>query len=135
MPDSLVLDTSALMAIILEEPEAEYAEAAVRSALRRGESLLMPFLVAAEIEYLVARRFPNSIDAYLVRMNAWPAEIVESDEEWRHESARVKAAGNISFADSWVASLGLLREAPVLHKDPQFEQVSGLQTINIRRRR
>lgn len=132
MPDSLVLDTSALMAIILDEPEADAAEAGVRTALRRGDSILLPFVVATEIEYLLIRRFGDRGDLYLARINAWPTELIESDDGWRHEAARVKAAGNISFADAWVAALGLLRDAPVLHKDPQFEAVDRLKTIDLR---
>lgn len=135
MPVSLVLDTSALMAIILEESEADEAEAAVRLSLRRGDSILMPFVVATELEYLLARKFGDSMELYLTRLQAWPADVVESNESWRHETARVKAAGNVSFADAWVAALGLLRDSPVLHKDPQFERISGLKTIDIRRRR
>jgi predicted nucleic acid-binding protein len=132
VPDNLVLDTSAVMAIVLEEPEANTAEAAIRAALRRGAVLLEPLVVATEVEYLVIRRYGDSGDGYLSRIQAWPTEVIESDEPWRHEAARVKAVGNISFADSWVAALGLLRGAPVLHKDPQFEGVAGLKTIDIR---
>ena len=136
MPDSIVLDTSAVMAILDNEPEASYVSDILAGAIASGDTLLMPFVVLVEIEYLLIRRHGESQSpAYLALLEGWPAEIVESNASWRSETARIKAAGDISFADAWVASLGILRNATVLHKDPQFERVSGLKTINIGRKR
>lgn len=134
MPDSIVLDTSSVMAILSDEPEGARASRILFRAATRGDTLLMPFVVLTEVEYLLMRRHgPSEAHQSLAQVEAWPIEVIESDRSWRTETARIKAAGNISFADAWVAALGIIRDAAVLHKDPQFQAVAGLKTIDIRR--
>jgi len=38
----------------------------------------------------------------------------------------VKAKTSLSVADAWIASLALLHQAELVHKDPEFESVPDL---------
>ena len=53
--------------------------------------------------------------------------VVESDPDWRSAAAGVKSRGRISIADAWVASLALMRDAKLVHKDPEFDAVEELK--------
>jgi predicted nucleic acid-binding protein len=64
-------------------------------------------------------------------LDAWPVESVESYLSWRRAAARVKAQGKVSFAAAWVAALALLRDAELVHKDPEFDAVTGLKTLRL----
>ncbi len=128
-----VFDTSAVMAVLNAEPEAATVATLVAQADRSEVDIALPFLVLMEVEYLLLRYRPRSeVESYVARLAEWPATIMESFETWRRTAARVKAAGNISVVDAWVAALGLLTGAEVIHRDPQFEKVSGLRQRNLR---
>ncbi len=55
----------------------------------------------------------------------------ESTPEWRHEAARVKATSRLSLADAWVSSLAILYRGQLIHKDPEFDQVDGLEMLRL----
>ena len=128
-----VLDTSAVMTVLNGEAETPQVVQLLEEGQRGEVSLVLPFVVLMEAEYLMLRRH-SARDAgfYLELVSSWPAEIVESNETWRRRAAEVKAQGDISFADAWVAALGLARDATVVHKDPQFAAVHGLSHKDIR---
>lgn len=135
MTSTLVLDSSAVMAILNAEPEGPNALAALQRVRDDGR-ILMPSVVLMEIEYLLLRKHSAiDTDRYMSAISTWPAEVMETFESWRRQAARVKAAGNISVVDAWVAALALLADGEVLHKDPQFDGVQGLRTIDIRRQK
>ena len=133
-PPAFVLDTSAIIAVLRNEPERPLVVSVLETARASGARVQVPFLVLMEVEYLLLREHaPADVDGYLGLVSNWPVSIVESSLEWRRAAAAVKAAGNISVVDAWVAALGLLTDAEVLHKDRQFEGVSGLNEKDIRR--
>ena len=120
------------MAVLNNEAEGPAVIELIEEAVAAGDGVLLPFLVVMEVEYLLMRRHrPADAERSLNLVLGWPAEVVESFEEWRREAARVKAAGDISVVDAWVAALGLLTGGEVLHKDPQFEAVVGLRQHNL----
>jgi hypothetical protein len=38
---------------------------------------------------------------------------------------RVRATASLSLADAWIAALALLNQGELVHKDPEFEQLSA----------
>lgn len=121
-----VLDTSAIMAVLQGEPGAEQVQ-----ALIGDRDVALPFVSLMEVEYKLLRRLPALAGEAMRDVLAWPVEVVESDARWRREAARVKARGGLSFADAWVASLALLRDAELVHKDPEFESVPDLKMLRL----
>ena len=124
---SYVLDTSAIMAVLLSEDGGKTAA----EIFAMGETVLVPFIAMMEVEYKLARKSREMADDGLDTVATWPIEVIESDVAWRQAAAQVKLRGRISLGDSWVASLALLREAVLVHKDPEFEDVEGLQELRL----
>jgi predicted nucleic acid-binding protein len=115
------------MALILREQGAEQ----VREAIYSPERVRLPFLVLMELEYKLLQNKPEAVDEALSLIDAWPVDLVESHYRWRREAARLKAQGKMSFADAWVASLALLNDAELVHKDPEFDGVDGLKALKL----
>jgi predicted nucleic acid-binding protein len=133
MPDfDYVLDTSAVLAVILREPERQPVVELLQEAQSGAALVALPFLALMESEYTLLRRFePDEVTAALLLVAQWPASIVESNEEWRHEAARVKASGGVSLADAWMAALATLSNAQLAHKDAEFDKVPGLRSLKL----
>ena len=127
-----VLDTSAILAVVLGEPEGRPVVQLLQEARAGKATIGLPFLALMESEYALIRRFTiEEVTASLLLVEGWPASIVESNEEWRHEAARVKAGGGLSLADAWMAALATLSNAQLVHKDKEFDKVSNLRTLKL----
>jgi len=119
-----VLDTSALMRLLLDEPGAGEVERIVEG----DEPVALPFMAVMEVQYVLLRRLPPlHVGRLIATLQAWPVEIVESDPEWGRQAANVKAQGGLSLADAWMAALALQRDARLVHRDPEFDGVPGLR--------
>lgn len=127
-----VLDTSALAAAILGEPEGRTVIGVLERARKGRTRIGVPFLALMEIEYRLMRSFAlREVAGALTYMQQWPVVVVESDEEWRHEAARIKATGGLSLADAWMAALATLSGARLVHKDAEFDRVTGLRSMKL----
>jgi predicted nucleic acid-binding protein len=128
-----VLDTSAILAAFKAERGHEEVRRVLRDAReQRDIEVYIPFMALMEIQYQFLREMtPRDVDYWLSVAMSWPIGVVESNPIWREEAAHVKARGKISLADSWVASLALLQNAELLHKDPEFDGVEGLKAIRL----
>ena len=127
-----VLDTSAVLAAVLGEPEGRAVIDVLERARRRKAAIGLPFLALMESEYRLLRWFSaEDVAASLLYVQGWPAVVIESNEEWRHEAAKIKARGGLSLADAWVAALARLSDAELVHKDPEFEKVDGLRSMKL----
>ncbi len=127
------LDTSAVLAVLKRERDYEKVADLLRSARARDDvRILVPFVALMEVQYKLLQEIPESDVAYWLNVvRAWPIEVIESSPDWGSEAARVKAMSHVSLADAWVASLALIEDAELLHKDPEFEDVAGLRMIKL----
>ena len=124
-----VLDTSALVSYFKDEPSAGKVEL----VLRQPSTSLLPFMAIMELRYVLARTFPPPrVDQIIRTLRASGAPIVESDPAWGAAAARLKARGGLSLADAWIASLALLHDAELIHRDPEFDRVEGLRSYSLR---
>lgn len=128
-----VLDTSAVLAVLLAEPGYEKATELLAPAdSDGGQDILLPFMALMEIQYRLLRDLPPGDALAAVRLvEAWPARLVESNPLWRQRAAEVKSRGGLSVADAWIASLALLHDAELVHKDPEFDTVEGLRSYRL----
>ena len=128
-----VLDTSAVVAFVREEPgEQEVSDLLERAQSEEGLRLLLPFMVLMEIEYVLLRTYPRDVtEATLAIMGSWPIEVIESHQRWRRAAAHVKASYRLSLGDAWIAALALLEDADLVHKDPEFDAVPGLKALRL----
>lgn len=129
---AFVLDTSAVLTILNREDGLDTVLSLLDKA-RDGQCIIfIPFLALMELEYLLLRRIsPEETMAVLSLVNAWPVQILESTEEWRHQAAKLKSRTPLSVADAWIASLALLQQAELVHKDPEYDQVPGLPILKL----
>jgi predicted nucleic acid-binding protein len=124
---SFVLDTSAFLALRENESGANRVEALLSQAKKNQSRLLASFMTRMEILYIVwreegeepARHALRLIDSFAVQWIACDTEILES-------AARLKARGNLSVADSWIAATAICYGATLLHKDPEFEPLQEI---------
>lgn len=127
---SFVLDTSAILTVLNQEDGAETVVSLLDEA-REGQIMVyLPFVALMELEYLLLRTISAEETRYLLALvKVWPAQIVESDEDWRHQAAVIKAKTPLSVADAWNAALALSRDAQLVHKDPEYEKVPHLPVL------
>jgi predicted nucleic acid-binding protein len=87
--------------------------------------VFIPFMALMEVEYWLLRRLsPREMETTLFLVDNWPSQVVESNPQRRHEAGRVKATASLSVADAWIAALAILNQGELVHKDPEFEQLS-----------
>lgn len=131
-----VLDTSAIMCVLYQEDGAEQVveilDAAQTASRSDAPEVLVPFIALMELEYWLRRRLaPREMEQILLLLANWPVQVVESSPEWRHAAARVKASASLSVADAWIAALAMLRQGVLVHKDPEFDQVTELKSLRL----
>jgi predicted nucleic acid-binding protein len=118
-----VLDTSAIFVVLFGEPGYEV----VADVLTGSDDVLLPFMALMELQYQLIRHAPPDEAVSALRLvTSWPAEVIESSAAWRDRAAAVKAPGGLSLGEAWIAALALLRNAVLIHRDPEFDSVPGL---------
>ena len=122
-----VLDTSAIIAYLYDEDGSDQAEAVIFG----GGEVAVPFAAVMEVEYKLLRELPDDTEERMTAFLDWPVQVIESDSDWRHEAAVIKSRGRLSYADAWIASLALLRDAGLVHKDPEFDSIAELRAVRL----
>lgn len=122
-----VLDSSAVLAYLEDEPGAEVVEAALASAHKRGLALPVSVVNWGEVLYVVEReRGLSALKAARAAIEELPVAVVDADRRITATAARIKARGDVSFADAFCCALALELGVPVLTRDPEFASVEGL---------
>jgi predicted nucleic acid-binding protein len=121
------LDTSALLILWNDEPGAEEVESILKN---KNNGVIVSFMSFMECYYRVwkncGRERGREIYAYLFTL---PMERINLTEEILQLAAEVKASYALSVADSWIIATARLKEAILVHKDPEFLQVQPLLDI------
>ena len=116
------------MCLIQDEAGADEVQRIVEGE----ETVLLPFMTVMEVQYVLRRRLPESeVATAVAALRDWPASIAESTPQWGERAAQVKSRGGLSVADAWIASLALLQDAELVHKDPEFDAVEGLRAFKL----
>ena len=123
--DRFVLDTSALLAFMTGEEGADQVE---RILLGKENRLFISWAVLFEIYYITKRtRGDKDADKRFVLIKELPVSVLWNMEEPDVlTSARIKAQFRVSFADSIIAATALRQDAILVHKDPEYECLSGM---------
>jgi ribonuclease VapC len=122
----VVLDTSACLTLLENEPGAETVESLLLLAKASRATLHGCFITLTETEYIVTqeRGLPAAAKA-LAALKTWPVIWHHSDDDLCHAAARLKAAHKISLGDSFIAATALRVRGSLLHKDPEFKALAG----------
>lgn len=128
--NSYVFDTSAWLTLIEDEAGADIVQGLLEKA-RAGEVIvLVSFMSFMEMYYITLQeRDVNEAQERVRLMAALPILRVESTKALGILAAELKAAYRLSVADAWIAALARERDATLVHKDPEFEQVETVLEV------
>ena len=118
-----LLDTSALLSFIEDEAGADSVEHALKQP-----TTLVPWPVLLETHYITLRE-RGEAEAY--RRTALVKQLDVKvlwgmDESTLLVAAQLKAAHRLSLADAIIAAFAVLSDAVLMHKDPEFDALAGV---------
>jgi predicted nucleic acid-binding protein len=118
-----LLDTSALLTFIEDEPGSDRVEEVLKDA-----AILLPWPVLMEIYYITPQEKGRAeADRRYALIRQLRAEILWTmDEPILLTAARLKAEHHVSLADAVVAAFAIRNNAVLIHKDPEFDALAGL---------
>jgi predicted nucleic acid-binding protein len=119
----LLLDTSAVLTLIEDEAGADRVEAALRL-----ETTLVPWPVLLETHHVVARDGGEAeADRCLALLRQTAVTVLWGMEEATMlTAARIKAQHRVCLADALMVAFAVRSGAVLVHKDPEFESLSGV---------
>jgi predicted nucleic acid-binding protein len=119
--EALLLDTSAIMAFIEDEPGADQVQTALLDAEAGGFLLHCCFVTLTEVEYVTRQERGEMVaEQRILDLRKLPIHWTHSDDALCSAAAKLKAAHRISFADAFVAAAAFRFDATLVHKDPEF---------------
>ncbi len=122
MNETVVLDTSAILCVVRDEPGSDFVEARLDDAAAGRLVAAASFISLTEILYTTSRvAGKRRADELIAVVKAWPLEFVYPDEALAIAAGEIKAQFSLSFADAFVAATARARNALLVHKDPEFE--------------
>lgn len=120
--ERVLLDSSAVLALIEDEPGADRVEAALRDG-----GALVPWVALLEVHYITRREIgEDEANRRLALLRESGCEIVwELDERLVLSASAIKAEHRLSLADALIAGYARRFDAVLLHKDPELEALAG----------
>ena len=121
-PERYLLDSSALLTLIEDEPGSDRVEDVLRTQL-----CLIPWLAALEVHYVTQQEIGiDEAERRLAILEHLPGEILwQADASVLRAAAGFKAVHRISLADAVIAGFAKAHSAVLLHKDPEFQSLEG----------
>ena len=131
--DVHVLDTSAVIALIEAEEGADVVREILKQAYFENATILVSFMTFMEVYYNSLKKSgEEKARQRLDQMDSLPILRVDSTEAMGIIASRIKAKYRLSVADAWIAALAKQRNAILVHKDPEFEQIeSEIQVLKL----
>ena len=133
MSESLVLDSSALLAYLQEEDGADEVEQALLGASTAGTRHLITSVNWAEILCAAARqvRYEDVADV-AAAVDQLPVQMVEVGRDLSVIAAGFKCERGLGLADAYAAALAMLLDVPLMTTDADFDAL-GAQGLKVRR--
>ncbi len=122
-----VLDTSALLALRDDESGAERVHRIIDAGRKQRAHVYVSFMSRMELLYRISASESEDAAAGAVRLlDALPLKWVTCEPAILNQAARIKQHGGLSVADAWIAATAVVKEAILVHKDPEFVPLSDL---------
>ena len=119
-----ILDTSAILAYVQEEPGAQRVYSLLIEAKAKRCRISISFATISEVYYIICQKQgPPPARELVALLKELPIEIVQSNERITLAAGRLKAAYRLSFADAFIAATAMEKEGVLVHKDPEFELI------------
>ena len=132
-PKSFVLDTSALLALRGDESGADRVQALLAQSKRKQCRVLVSFMTRMEILYCVGREEGEEAGREALRLiDSFSIEWISCESVILEKASRIKSAGGLSVADSWIAATASVFGSTLVHKDPEFESLRDIPQLFLR---
>ena len=124
MADQFVLDAYAVLALLGNEAGADEVTAIVSAP---QNEVLMSAINVGEVHYILSRRAgPDRARAAEDAVYGHPGiRVAEATRDRIRAAAAVKAAGGLSLADAFAASLAQEHDAVLVTGDPEFKPLES----------
>jgi len=123
IPDSYVLDTSALLTFWNNEEGADIVERILRSGTRVSVSFMSYMEGRYRIWKNTGKEESEEFSKYL---NLLSLERIDITDQIFEKAIEIKATNSLSVCDSWIIATAMVTGSVLVHKDPEFEQVKGM---------
>ena len=121
-----VLDTSALLTYIENEEGAAEVEALLEKALDAEAVLYISMVSCIEVFYITWQEQGKDVAAERLKLIDDLTVIQEPvDSQLTKIIGEIKATKTMSFADCCIAGLAKFKQAILIHKDPEYEQMEN----------
>jgi predicted nucleic acid-binding protein len=121
-----LLDTSALLTLIEDEAGADRVE-----DILRNQEVFIPWLCLMEVHYITQqeRDVTEANQRYALLKASGATVLWETHEAILMTAAGFKAKFRLSLADTIIAAYAYEHRATLLHKDPEYEVLKEIVTL------
>ena len=123
IPDSYLLDTSALLTFWNNEEGADTVERILRSGTRVSVSFMSYMEGRYRIWKNTGKEESEEFSQYL---NLLSLERIDITDQIFEKAIEIKSTNSLSVCDSWIIATAIVTGSVLVHKDPEFEQVKGM---------
>lgn len=118
-----LLDTSAILALWNAEDGADTVENILKKT--SDISVFVSFMTFMEGKYRIWKEKGKTLaEEFYRNLRLLPVERIDVDDELIDIASEIKATNNLSVADSWIIASAIKTGSTLVHKDPEFEQVT-----------
>jgi predicted nucleic acid-binding protein len=129
--ETFVLDSFAVLALLGKEPGSQEVADLLRKAQDGKTHVLMSWVNAGEMAYIVERRWGvERLYTALAMMETTALKIVSVERELALMAAHIKAEHAIAYADAFAAALAQQCAATLVTGDPEFKLLDGALDIH-----
>lgn len=131
MNEVYVLDSFAVLALLGDEPGSEEVTSILRAAQAGTAQVLMSWVNAGEVAYIVQRRWGREkVYQVLGTLEATQIQWVAVARELALRAAAIKAEHPLAYADAFAAALAIQEAGALVTGDPEFEVL--VDSVDIR---
>jgi predicted nucleic acid-binding protein len=121
VPDLYILDTSAIATFTDQEEGAAEVERILEAARKGACQIEVCAISLMELYYIALQEKGEDEATKLIALvKAWPVKWIYPDERTLLQAGKLKATYRLSLADAIIAAVTKLRQAKLVHKDPEL---------------
>jgi len=119
-----ILDAHALMVFLEKEPGFDKIESLFKSAVEKGDYLLITSVNLGEVFYIILRECGEDKAREIEEIvQTLPIKVIDADWKLTREAAKLKAFKKMSYADCFAAALASMHKGELITGDPEFKAV------------
>lgn len=122
-----ILDTSAIFTFLKAEAGVKIVEELLEKAEKHEIEIYISFVTITEVFYILYQSNGKRKARKIVQMlKTMPVQIIGRDDILDLKTGEIKATYKVSFADAWIIATAIIKDAVLVHKDPEMESVETI---------